>query len=454
MSAVLKIAVAGLGTVGAGLVELLDHNGDELARRAGRAITVSAICARDRSRDRGIELGAAQWFDDPVKMAANADVDVVVELIGGADGIALDICKAAIGAGRHVVTANKALVAMNGTALAAVAEAKGVLLLCEAAVAGGIPILKALREGLAGNRITAVCGILNGTCNYILSEMRDTGREFDDVLAEAQRLGYAEADPGFDIDGVDAAHKLAILASVAFGCELDFDAVYTEGIGHISPHDIVFAEELGYRIKLLGIAARSGNEIEQRVHPCMVSESSPFAHVEGVFNAVSVNGDFVGDTVYEGRGAGAGPTASAVAADLIDIARGSKVPTFAVPAGELEKIPTTPMDQHRGAYYIRLMVVDRPGVFAEVASALRDEQVSMEGIIQRVRSPDGTVPVVMTTHVAEEASVKRTLARIEAFEVVTEPPRMIRIEAVRDQKGSRGKEGNVGTTDHGPQSGA
>ena len=430
MSAPLKIAVAGLGTVGAGVLQILQRNGAILEQRCGRAIQVTAVSARDRSRDRGVPLGDAQWFDDAVAMAREADAELVVELIGGADGVAKAVCEAAIAAGRNVVTANKALIALHGSDIARAAEDAGVVLGFEAAVAGGIPIIKALREGLAANRITSLYGILNGTCNYILSAMRDSGREFDEVLAEAQALGYAEADPDFDIDGIDAAHKLAILTSVAFSCEMDFSAVYIEGIRHVSAQDITFASELGYRIKLLGIARRTAHGIEQRVHPCMVGEETPIAHVGGVFNAVVAQGDFVDSTVFEGRGAGAGPTASAVVADIVDLARGTRVPVFAVPAKTLEKLPASPMDMHRGAYYIRLMVVDRPGVFADVAGALRDEQVSMEAILQRTRDPDGAVPVVMTTHDTEEAAMKRALARFAALDTVVEPPRMIRIEAL------------------------
>jgi len=424
----LNIAVAGLGTVGAGLIQLLRANGALAAQRCGREIAVTAVSARDRGRDRGVDINNIKWFDDPVRMAREADADVVVELIGGADGMAKAVCEAAIGVGRHVVTANKALIAHHGTALAAAAEKAGVQLAYEAAVAGGIPVIKSLREGLAANRIDSLYGILNGTCNYILSVMRDTGREFDDVLAEAQRLGYAEADPGFDVDGVDTAHKLAILTSVAFGSAIDFDSVFVEGIRHVSAEDIRFADELGYRIKLLGIARRTDHGVEQRVHPCMVALDSPIAHVEGVNNAIVAQGDFVGSTVYEGRGAGAGPTASAVAADLIDIARGCRVPTFSVPASALQPADPASMDRHVGAYYIRLMVVDRPGVFADVAAVLRDSEVSMEAILQRARSPDEPVPVVMTTHDVEESSIGHALARFAELETVVEQPRLIRIE--------------------------
>jgi len=430
LSAPLKIAVAGLGTVGSGVLRILQENGALLAQRCGRALKLSAVSALAPPTDSEVSTGDAVWYDDAIAMAREADVDVVVELIGGSGGVAKAVCEAAIGAGRHVVTANKAMIAMHGLEIARAAEGAGVGFGYEAAVAGGIPIIKSLREGLPANRLTSVYGILNGTCNYILSAMRESGREFDDVLAEAQALGYAEADPSFDVDGIDAAHKLAILTSVAFGCELDFDSVYIEGIRHVSAQDIAFATELGYRIKLLGITRRTADGVEQRVHPCMVDEETPIAHVDGVFNAVVAEGDFVDSVVHEGRGAGAGPTASAVVADIADLARGLRVPVFGLPANALERLPTTPMDRHRGAYYIRLMVVDRPGVFADVAAALRDEQVSMESILQRMRDPDGAVPVVMTTHDVEEAALNRALARFAALDTVVEPPRMIRIESL------------------------
>ena len=361
-------------------------------------------------------------------MAADPEIDVVVELIGGADGIARQVLDTALNHGKHVVTANKALMAHDGTRLAAQAEKKGLILSFEAAVAGGIPIIKGLREGLAGNRLERVYGILNGTSNYILTTMRESAHEVAEVLAEAQKLGYAEADPSFDIDGVDAAHKLAILASVAFGRPVDLAAVYAEGIRHVSRLDIDFAEELGYRIKLLGIARLTGEGLEQRVHPCMVPRATPIAAVEGVYNAVVAEGDFVGRVVLQGWGAGAFPTASAVAADLVDIAAGRHVPTFGLPTENLRELPGVPIERHHGAYYIRLMVVDQPGVIADVAAALRDEQVSMESMIQRGRAPGEAVPVVMTTHVTVEAAMRRALARIEALETVLEPPRMIRIE--------------------------
>ena len=423
-----KIAIAGLGTVGSGVLQLLGRQADLLTHRAGRRIVVAAVSARDRRRDRGADLSAVRWYEDAAAMAADPEIDVVVELIGGADGIARQVLDTALNHGKHVVTANKALMAHDGTRLAAQAEKKGLILSFEAAVAGGIPIIKGLREGLAGNRLERVYGILNGTSNYILTTMRESAHEFAEVLAEAQKLGYAEADPSFDIDGVDAAHKLAILASVAFGRPVDLAAVYAEGIRHVSRLDIDFAEELGYRIKLLGIARLTGEGLEQRVHPCMVPRATPIAAVEGVYNAVVAEGDFVGRVVLQGRGAGAFPTASAVAADLVDIAAGRHVPTFGLPTENLRELPGVPIERHHGAYYIRLMVVDQPGVIADVAAALRDEQVSMESMIQRGRAPGEAVPVVLTTHVTVEAAMRRALARIEALETVLEPPRMIRIE--------------------------
>ena len=429
MNPPLKVAIAGLGTVGVGTLQLLERQADRLADRAGRRITVVAVSARNRRRDRGVDLTDMRWHDDAASLAAIPDVDVVVELIGGADGIARKVVETALANKKHVVTANKALMAEHGTALARAAEAQGVALAFEAAVAGGIPIIKTLREGLAGNRVSRVYGILNGTTNYILTTMRESGREFAEVLAEAQRLGYAESDPSFDIDGVDASHKLAILASVAFGRPVDLAGVHTEGIRHISRLDIEFAEELGYRIKLLGIARLTEHGLEQRVHPCMVKRETPIAAVEGVFNGVVAEGDFVGRVVLEGRGAGAHPTASAVVADLVDIAAGRHVPSFGVPAGSLAELPGAPMARHEGAYYIRLMVVDQPGVIAEVAAALRDERVSLETMIQHGRAALGeAVPVVLTTHNTLEAAMQRALAAIAQQPAVLEPPRMIRIE--------------------------
>ena len=430
MTEPLKIAIAGLGTVGAGVLKLLATNGELVAQRAGRPLTVTAVSARDKSRDRGVDIGRLRWFDDAATMASEADADVIVELVGGSDGIARRVLDNAIGRGKHVVTANKALLAVHGTALARAAETKGVALCYEAAVAGGIPVIKSVREGLAGNRITRIYGILNGTCNYILTQMRKTGRAFADVLADAQKLGYAEADPSFDVDGIDAAHKLAVLAALAFGTEVNFKGVYTEGIRHVSPLDLDYAKELGYRVKLLGLARMTEHGLEQRVHPCMVPIETPIADVEDVFNAVVAEGNFVGNSVYEGRGAGAGPTASAVVADLIDLARNRRSPTFGVPVDFLAKPPVSPMERRVGAYYIRLMVVDRPGVIADITAVLRDESVSLEAMLQRGRSPNETVPVVLTTHDTNEAAMNRALATIKALSHVSEPPRAIRIEAL------------------------
>jgi len=428
VTAPLRIAVAGLGTVGAGLIRLIAKNGEQMALRTGRPVDIVAVSARDRGRDRGVDIAGFDWFDDAAAMATGAAADVVVELIGGEDGVAKAVVENALANGRHVVTANKALIARHGAALARLADDNGVALAFEAAVAGGIPIVKALREGMAGNDLGRVFGILNGTCNYILTDMRETGRPFEAVLGEAQAQGYAEADPSFDIDGVDAAHKIAILAGLAFGAAVDFDAVHTEGIRPVSIEDIRYAEELGYRIKLIATARLTDHGLEQRVHPTMVDLASPIAHVDGVFNAVVAEGDFVGHTVYEGRGAGAGPTASAVAADLADIASGDWRPAFGVPARALRSIERSRMADHRGPYYVRLNVTDQPGVIADIAAAFRDENVSMEAMLQRGRNPGEVVSVVLTTHDTDESSMLRALDRIARLETMADEPRMIRIE--------------------------
>jgi homoserine dehydrogenase len=424
----LKIAVAGLGTVGGGTVQLLHDQAALLANRAGRPLRLVGVAALEKPTD--LPLDGVPFFTDARAMAKDADYDVLVELIGGAGGIALEIVKTALGRGKGVVTANKAMIAHHGVELARLAEGNKAAIGFEASVGGGIPIIKSLREGLAGNRVTQVMGILNGTCNYILTTMREQGRDFGDVLAEAQKLGYAEADPTFDIDGIDTAHKLAILASLAFATPVDIAGVAAEGIRHVSALDIRYADELGYRIKLLGVARLTDEGVESRVYPAMVPMSFPLAHVGGVFNAVVTEGDFVGRTVLEGRGAGARPTASAVVSDLMDMARGRATPTFGVPVEQLQVRPAAPSGAHRSAYYIRLMVRDEPGVFADVAAALRDERVSMEQIIQRGRAPDEIVPVVMTMHETDEASMLRAVARIAALPAVAEPPRIIRIETL------------------------
>lgn len=439
MSKPLRIAIAGLGTVGAGTLRLLQDNAQTIAARAGRGLEVTAVCARAKGKDRGLDLAGFQWFDDPIALAKEAEADVVVELIGGAEDPAKLLVETALNAGRHVVTANKALLAHHGTALAALAEGAGRTIGYEAAVAGGIPIIKGLREGLAGNDISRVYGILNGTCNYILTKMAGDGEgahqsgaggaDFETVLAEAQRLGYAEADPSFDVDGIDTAHKLAILTALAFGCPVDFGSVYVEGIRNVSALDVAYADELGFRIKLLGLAQRVNGAVEQRVHPCMVAKELPIASVSGVFNAVVADGDFVDTTMYEGRGAGAGPTASAVVGDLIDIARGAVRPVFGIPAAELKPLPELPMGEHFCPYYLRLLVLDKPGVIADIAAALRDENISMESMIQRGRAEGESeaVPIVIMTHETQEAQIQRALARIGGLEAVVEQPRLIRI---------------------------
>lgn len=427
-SAPLRVAIAGLGTVGAGTVALLASDPARLALRAGRPIEVRAVSARDRHRDRGVSLDGCRWVDDARELAQADDVDVVVELIGGSDGIALDLTTAALRRGKAVVTANKAMLAWHGAELAKLADEAGVPLAFEAAVAGGIPIVKSLREGLSGDAVQRVFGILNGTCNYILTVMRETGRDFADVLEEAQKLGYAEADPSFDVDGIDAAHKLALLAAIAFGGRPRFDAIHIEGIRHVSALDIEFADELGYRIKLLGVARLTPAGLEQRLHPAMVRQESPIAQVDGVFNAVGVLADPVGLVMHEGRGAGSGPTASAVVADLVDIARGIRLPTFGVPSRALMDQSIAPMAAHEGCYYIRMMVLDQPGVLADVAAILRDQHVSIEALIQRARNPNQPVPIVLTSHSTTEAAMTAALKAIEALPTVIESPRMIRIE--------------------------
>ncbi len=435
----LRVGIAGLGTVGAGTVRLLQANARLIAARAGRAVVVTAVSARDRARSRGVDLSGLRWHEDPVRLASDPDVDVVVELIGGAEGAARAVVEAALSQGRPVVTANKALIAIHGAQLADAAERAGVALAFEAAVAGGIPVIKALREGLAADRLLRVGGILNGTCNYILTQMRETGRDFAAVLAEAQALGYAEADPSTDVDGIDSAHKLAILAALAFGRPVEFGSVHVEGIRRIGAADIAFATELGYRIKLLGIARRSEHGVETRVHPCLVPAGAPIAQVEGVFNAVVAEGELVGRLMLEGRGAGAGPTATAVAADLIDIARFSLVPAWGASSGALSQAFSVPMDERRGGYYLRLTVRDRPGVIAEITAVLRDCGVSLKSMLQHGQAEstpgvasdvasDGAVPIVLVTHETREASMQEAVGRIAALAVVLGPPTMIRIE--------------------------
>ncbi|PJK29171.1 homoserine dehydrogenase [Minwuia thermotolerans] len=425
----LRIAVAGVGTVGSGLIRLLEENADVIEGRAGRPLVVRAVSARNRGRDRGVDIDRFDWEDNPAALARRDDIDVVVELMGGSDGPARHLVETALQNGKPVVTANKALIAEHGAALARLADEKGLPFAYEAAVAGGIPIIKAVREGLSANRISRVYGILNGTCNYILTEMRNSGRDFDDVLKDAQELGYAEADPSFDVGGVDAAHKLAILASVCFGSEIDFAAVGIEGIQRISSVDIAYADEFGYRIKLLGVAEWIDGQVAQRVQPCLVRADTPIAKVEGVDNAIVTEANHVGRTMFEGPGAGAGPTASAVAADLVDIARRRNTPMFGLPSRRLTAASAYPPEKRRGHYYIRLNVLDRPGVIADVSAVLRDTEISIEQMLQRADHDDGgTAPVVVITHETTEARIMAALQRIEALDSIVETPHLLRIE--------------------------
>lgn len=427
MNKPLRIAIAGLGTVGAGVIKVLNTHGAEIARRAGRPIEVVAVNARDAKKDRGVDVSRFQWIEDAAQVA-NCDADVVVELIGGDEGVARALVESALKNKKHVVTANKALLAKHGFALAKLAEENGVSLNFEASVAGGIPIIKTLREGFAGNAVQGVYGILNGTCNYILTEMRTTGRDFADVLKEAQEKGYAEADPTFDVDGIDAAHKLTILSALAYGIKPDFGAIDITGIRRITASDIKFAEELGCRIKLLGIARMMGGKIAQSLEPCLVPVDSALGSVEGVFNAVFVEGDFVGDAMLEGRGAGAGPTASAVLSDLIDLARGYSLPTFGVPAGALKTAAWAGPEEIVSEQYIHLVVLDQPGVIADVSAILRDYKISIESMLQRGRDPGQPVSVVITTHECSRAAIRAATAKIAALPSMAAAPTVLRVE--------------------------
>ena len=427
MTQPLRIGIAGLGTVGSGTVSILLQHAKLLKERTGREISLAALSARSKLKDRGVDISNIRWFDDPMDMASDAGIDVVVELIGGAEGVARTLVERALQNGKSVVTANKALIAQHGIALAGMAEQSGALLAFEAAVAGGIPIIKGLRDGLAANYFTRVAGILNGTCNYILTSMWESKRGFDEVLAEAQGRGYAEAEPGFDIDGIDTAHKLAILTSLAFGCAPAIGNIHVEGIRHITLRDMEFAAELGYSIKLLGIAGRTGGGIEQRVHPCLVRRDSSLGAVRGVFNAILVEGDCVGRVLFEGRGAGAGPTASSVVADIMDIARGVAYKPFTLPVASLTEPPFCAMDNLCGSYYLRLSVIDRPGVLSEVTDVFRREQISLRTFLQK---PGDPVNLVLTTHDTQESAMNRAIETIAGLETVKDKPTMIRIEGL------------------------
>ena len=422
MVAPLRIGLAGLGTVGGGVIQLLDVNAALVARRAGRPIIVSAVSARDRSRDRGIDLSRFRWEDDATRLAAADDVDVVVELVGGADGPALTLARATLAAHKPFVTANKAMLAHHGLLLAELAEASSTPLKFEAAVAGGIPVIKGLREGAAANALSGVYGILNGTCNYILTRMEKEGLEFSAVLADAQALGFAEADPSFDIDGVDAAHKLTILASLAFGSRPDFGAVGISGIRALRLVDIRQAASMGYRVRLVGMAEQTGDRLLQRVHPALVPMSHPLAAVEGPLNAVVAEGNFVGRLFFMGRGAGAGPTASAVVADLIDIARGEAGPAFAMPVDALATFAPADPSSQQGRYYLRLAVADRPGVLAELTAILRDCGVSIEALQQPSPGDDGTAIVTIVTHATAERAVNAAATAMAALDSSLDDP--------------------------------
>ncbi len=432
MAEPLRIALAGLGTVGAGVIRLVEANAALIARRAGRPIVISVVSARDRSKKRGVDLSPYAWEDDMVILGERKDVDVVVELVGGSDGPALACARATIEAGKALVTANKAMIAHHGLELAAKAEAARVALKFEAAVAGGIPVIKGLREGAAANAIERVYGILNGTCNFILSTMEDTGRDFADVLAEAQAKGFAEADPAFDIEGTDAAHKLAILAAIAFGAEVDFASVDTAGIARLLAADIAQADALGYVIRLIGMADTDSSDgtcrLFQRVQPHLVPFDHPLAHVDGATNAVVAEGNFSGRLLFQGAGAGDGPTASAVVADIIDIARGEIGAAFSVPVGELEAMPPADAGHRLGRSYIRFAVADRPGVLAEITAAMRDAGVSIESLIQKGRAEaGGEVLVAMVTHEGPESAVAEAVRLLDGSPSLTAPPLVMHI---------------------------
>lgn len=423
----MRVGLVGLGTVGTGVVRLLQTNRELITRRAGRAIEISAVSARDRTKDRGIDIAGFLWFDDMNELAQSEEVDVVVELVGGSDGPALALARTALGAGKPLVTANKAMLAHHGMDLARLAEQAAIPLKYEAAVAGGIPVIKGLREGAAANEIAHVYGILNGTCNYILTMMEREGHDFDDVLKEAQSLGFAEADPTFDIEGIDAAHKLSILASLAFGTQIDFGGIDITGIRNVTADDIREAAGLGYRIRLLGVAENGEDGLFQRIHPMLVPIDHPLAHVEGPLNAVVAEGNFVGSLFFQGAGAGEGPTASAVAADLIDVARDEYGDPFAMQVAHLARQPKADSGSRTGRTYLRFIVKDKPGVLAEIAAAMRDAGVSIESVIQRGAHIDGSVLLVVVTHHSSESAIQQTLDRLAGSKSLSETPMVMHI---------------------------
>jgi homoserine dehydrogenase len=438
MALPLKVGLAGLGTVGSAVVQLLEDGHDKLLARCGRGIEVVAISARSRNKKRAFDSKKFRWVDDPVALARDPAIDVLVEVIGGASGPAKAAVETALAAGKPVVTANKALLAAHGQKLAALAERHGVALNFEASVAGGIPIIKTLREGLNGASFDRIYGILNGTCNYILTRMEQERLSFADCLKEAQRLGYAEADPTFDVEGYDTAQKLAILASLAFGTRIDPRAVYREGISSITPADLNAAAELGYRVKLLGVAVKTDEGIEQRVHPTMVPKDTAIAQVMGVTNAVTIDAKGIAPITLVGPGAGGVATASAIVADLADIARAVRTPPFGRPAARMTAIRKAPMQHHEGGYYIRLLARDRPGTAATIARRLAQQKISLESIVQRhdAGSPGAlapgrsgeTVPVIMITYATSEDAVHKALAAVRRDRVVYGQPQVIRLE--------------------------
>ncbi|NQX93803.1 MAG: homoserine dehydrogenase [Erythrobacter sp.] len=424
----LRIAIAGLGTVGAGVIRLLDTNRELIAARAGRGLEVTAVSARDRTKDRGVNHERFSWEDDMTALASRADVDVVLELVGGSDGPALALSRAALAGGKGLVTANKAMIAHHGLSLAEQAEEKGLPLKFEAAVAGGIPVVKGLREGTSANALTKVYGILNGTCNYILTEMEATGADFAETLAEAQRLGYAEADPTFDIEGIDAAHKLSILSTIGFGTRLDFANVRTTGIVAVRAADIAQADALGFVIRLIAEADVADGTLLQRVRPCLVAKDHPLAPVDGPTNAVVAEGNFSGRLLFQGAGAGDGPTASAVVADLIDIAREEVGAPFSMPVAQLAPLDPGQPDDRLERTYLRFTVKDRPGVLAEITAAMRDANVSIESLIQQGRGGvDDEVLVAMVTHEGPERGIAKALELLDGSDSLTAPPLVLPI---------------------------
>ncbi len=433
-----SIGILGLGTVGCGTVNVLMRNANEISRRAGRAIQIAMAATRDPTRHRGCDTSAFELVRDPHAVVEHADAQVIVELIGG-EQEARELVLKAIGNRKHVVTANKALIAVHGNEIFEAAQRNGVVVAFEAAVGGGISIIKTIREGLAGNRIDQIAGIINGTGNFILTGMRDQGREFDEVLEEAQRLGYAEADPSFDIDGTDAAHKLTILAAIAFGIPLQHDRVYTEGIGGLTREDIGHAGDLGYQIKHLGIAKRMPEGIEMRVHPTLIPQRRLLANVNGVMNAILVNGDAVGPTLHYGAGAGSDPTASAVVADIVDVVRAlttdpeNRVPHLAFQPDSLADVKILQQDDFESAYFLSLNAIDRPGVLADVTRILADLQISIEAILQKEPpSNEDTVPVIILTQETREQYMNEALSRIEALDAIPRPVKRIRVEHLHD----------------------